>query len=184
MGPCYSSASHRLFSFIYTHTTNNKDRLVITSFDLANLDSLLPDLLSLLVVKEEPSLVIHELLNRSLVNGCFVAFGRGSNDLKVLREGVVRVGSFREVPSDWLKRISTCAPVDRNERATHFTVESFVCGRENEQNGSFGHVNVCRSSFVYGSEYKRCRGKERSRRAIYEEQNGWRDLQAGKCRSM
>jgi hypothetical protein len=85
-----------------TYTTNNKDSLEITSLDLANLDSLLPDFLSLLVVQEEPSLIIHQVLDRVLVDWGLSTFGGSSYDLKVVGEGVVGMSSFGEVPSDWL----------------------------------------------------------------------------------
>ena len=67
-----------------TYTTNNKDSLEITSLDLANLDSLLPDFLSLLVVQEEPSLIIHQVLDRVLVDWGLTTLGGGSYDLEIV----------------------------------------------------------------------------------------------------
>lgn len=103
MGPCCSiSLTYTLVESSKTYTTNDKDCLVVTGLDLANLDSLLPDLLSLLVLQEELALVVHELLDGSLVYWGFIAFRRSTDDLKVFGEGVVRVGSLGEVPTDRL----------------------------------------------------------------------------------
>jgi hypothetical protein len=66
------------------YTTNNKDSLEITSLDLANLDSLLPDFLSLFVVQEEPSLIIHQVLDRVLVDWGLSTFGGSSYDLEII----------------------------------------------------------------------------------------------------
>jgi hypothetical protein len=85
-----------------TYTTNNKDSLVFASFNLANLNRLLPDFLSLLVLQEELSLIIHQVLDRVLVDWGFTTLGRSPYDLKVVGEGVVWVSSFGEIPSDWL----------------------------------------------------------------------------------
>jgi hypothetical protein len=67
-----------------TYTTNNKDSLEITSLNFANLDSLLPDFLSLLVVQEEPSLIIHQVLDRVLVDWGLSTFGGSSYDLEII----------------------------------------------------------------------------------------------------
>jgi hypothetical protein len=111
-----------------TYTTNNKDSLEITSLNLANLDSLLPDFLSLLVVQEESSLIIHQVLDRVLVDWGLTSLGGSSYDLKVIGEGVVGVSGFGEVPSDGLlMSLRTCLM-----RCTYFTIEGLVGGRENE----------------------------------------------------
>jgi hypothetical protein len=83
MGPCYISANAPK-AMKYTYTTNNKDSLEITSLNLANLDSLLPDFLSLLVVQEEPSLIIHQVLDRVLVDWGLSTFGGSSYDLEII----------------------------------------------------------------------------------------------------
>lgn len=108
--PIESQIHHRSVLYIslipktmkQTYTTNNKESLVFTSLDLANLDSLLPNFLSLLVVQEKPSLIIHQGLNRVLVDWGLTSLGGSSYDLKVVGEGVVWVSGFGEVPSDWL----------------------------------------------------------------------------------
>ena len=89
-----------------THTTDDEDRLVVASLDLADLNGALPDLLSVLVLQEEFALIIHELLDGVLVNGGFTTLGRSSDDLEILVENVVWMGSFGEVPSNWLWFVS------------------------------------------------------------------------------
>lgn len=83
MGPCYISANAPK-AIRSTYTTNNKDSLEITSLNFANLESLLPDFLSLLVVQEEPSLIIHQVFDRVLVDRGLTSLGGSSYDLKVV----------------------------------------------------------------------------------------------------
>jgi hypothetical protein len=48
-------------------------------------------------------LIIHQVLDRVLVDWGLTTLGGSSYDLKVVGEGVVRVSGFGEVPSDWLE---------------------------------------------------------------------------------
>lgn len=99
----------------HPYTADHEHRGIVASLDLGYLECLSDKFLCFWAIVEVDTLVVFEILDAALVDRRFTSLGGRCDDFEVVFERGKRVCNFWQIVSDG------------------FTVESFVGGRENEE---------------------------------------------------